>query len=59
MLSLLGCADPRINGTLWWYSAGSTLVADSLVAVPRPARYPSLSPNTGEIDVANERDSGE
>lgn len=22
-----GCDDPRVNGTLWWYSASSTLVA--------------------------------
>src|SRR5690606_19974303 len=22
-----GCNDPRVNGTLWWYSASSTMVA--------------------------------
>src|SRR5690554_5197573 len=25
-----GCSDPRINGTLWWYSASSTMVAASV-----------------------------
>ncbi|QOV98683.1 hypothetical protein M1C57_11920 [Rhodococcus pyridinivorans] len=27
-----GCNDPRVNGTLWWYSASSTMVA-ALVTV--------------------------
>ena len=46
--------DPRVNGTLWWYSASSTLVAAPLVMLlaigrvpdPRPQRLSvSLQPN--------------
>ncbi|WP_314036486.1 (2Fe-2S)-binding protein [Dietzia sp. CH92] len=46
--------DPRVNGTLWWYSASSTLVAAPLAMLlasgrapdPRPARLVvSLQPN--------------
>lgn len=46
--------DPRVNGTLWWYSTSSTLVAAPLTMLlvsgvapdPRPARLSvSLQPN--------------
>lgn len=46
--------DPRVNGTLWWYSASSTLVAAPLAMLlaigrapdPRPQRLSvSLQPN--------------
>lgn len=46
--------DPRVNGTLWWYSASSSLVAAPLTILlaagaapdPRPARISvSLQPN--------------
>ncbi|QNG19535.1 hypothetical protein G4H71_17215 [Rhodococcus triatomae] len=41
-----GSDDARVNGTLWWYSASSTLVAERLAAVlaGRPIPDPDMSP---------------
>jgi hypothetical protein len=45
-----GCANPRINGTLWWYSASSTLVADPILALLANGRAPT--PQTEHLQIA-------
>lgn len=37
--------DPRVNGTLWWYSASSTLVADPLAMLLSTGVAPDLRPD--------------
>ncbi|MGW0021746.1 hypothetical protein ACWDUD_25810 [Rhodococcus sp. NPDC003382] len=34
------CNDPRVNGTLWWYSASSTLVTAPIFMVSTEGRTP-------------------
>ncbi|WP_420749813.1 (2Fe-2S)-binding protein [Rhodococcus sp. O3] len=34
------CNDPRVNGTLWWYSASSTLVAAPIFMLSTERRAP-------------------
>lgn len=49
------CANPRINATLWWYSASSTLVADSLVGLLATGQAPTPEPEYLQIAL---RDDG-
>ena len=39
-----GCDDPRINGTLWWYSASSTLVAAPIAMLASAGIAPDPDP---------------
>ena len=42
--------DPRVNGTLWWYSASSTLVAAPLAMLLATGRAPD--PRPGRLSVS-------
>ncbi|TCN49265.1 hypothetical protein EV641_116114 [Rhodococcus sp. SMB37] len=40
-----GCDDARVNGTLWWYSASSTLVAGSVAMLLTEGSAPDPDPD--------------
>lgn len=49
------CDDARTNGTLWWYSASSTLVAGPLAMLLESGRAPDPDPTRVRIGL---RDNG-
>lgn len=46
-------ADPRVNATLWWYSASSTLVAPVIASLVVCGRCPDIAPASLRLSLAS------